>query len=172
MNWIVATLAVVAAFDTPQRCRQLREASQRDRIAVAVGALAAAIALAGVATPLLDALDISGPNLEIGAGVVLAIYSVVAIVRWDDAPAPPATTGGLLPLLVPIVLTPAVGVVVLAVAARNGMPVPVIAAMAAAALLAWPGVDDTVGRRNARMVSATVGIVAGVVMIVDGAFAV
>ena len=77
-----------------------------------------------------------------------------------------------MPLLFPIVLTPAVGVVVLAVAARNGMPVPTLASAVAAALLAWPAGSATVGRRPIRMASAAAGVVASVAMIVDGAFAV
>ena len=170
MNWIVAALAVVTSFDVAQRCRQLRNAADRDRLVAAAGAFVAVVALAAVATPLLDALDISGPNMQIGAGLVLGVYSLVAVVSWDDAPAPPAMYGGLVPLLFPIVLTPAVGVVALAVSSRNGMLVPTIAAAAAAAVLAWPGAARVIGGRPVRMVSAAVGVVVAVAMIVDGAF--
>ena len=172
MNGIVAALAVLAAFDLPQRVHQLRDVTPPQRLVVAAATVAATMLASVVATPLLDALDISAPNLQIGAGVVLAIFSLLAVVRWDDSPAPGAVAGGLVPLLFPIVLTPAVGVVVLAVAARNGVLVPVAVAVGGAAVLGWSGSERLVGRRPVRMLSATVGIVVGVALIVDGAFAV
>ena len=172
MNWIVAVLAVVTAFDLPQRSRQLRAARPDERRVVTLGMIVAAFAVAGSATALLDALDISAPNMQIGAGLVLTIYSLVAILRWTDDPAPRAIAGGLVPLLFPLVLTPVVGVVVLAVAARNGVLVPVVSTVAAMALLAWSGSDRVVGVRPVRMLSGAVGVVVGVAMIVDGSFAV
>ena len=170
MNWIVAALAVVASFDVAQRCRQLRNATDRDRLVAAAGAFVAVVALAALATPVLDALDISGPNMQIGAGIVLGVYSIVAVVSWDDTPPPAAMYGGLVPLLFPIVLTPAVGVVALAVASRNGMLVPTLTAAVTAAVLAWPAGSAMIGRRAVRMVSAAVGVVVAVAIIVDGAF--
>lgn len=172
MNWIVATLAVLAALDVPQRDHLLRETTPSERIVVVAGTIAAAVVLAALATPLLDALDISAPNMQIGAGVVVAIFSLVAVVHWEESPATGALAGGLIPLLFPIVLTPAVGVVVLAVAARNGLLVPVAATVGGAVVLGWSGWDGVVGRRPVRLLSGTVGVVVGVAMIVDGAFAV
>ena len=172
MNWIVAALAVVTALDLPQRIHHVRAASAREGVIVASGLVLVVLGLASVATPLLDALDISGPNLEIGAGVVLALYSLLAIARWDDATPPPSVAGGVVPLLFPIVLTPAVGVVVLAVSARNGLLVPVVGGIVGAAAIAWKGIDAVFGRRSVRMLSGAIGVVVGIVMIVDGAFAV
>lgn len=172
MNWIVAAFAVGASFDIAQRCRHLRTATTRERIVAAAGAFLLAVGLAAVAAPLLDALDISAPNMQIGAGLVLGVYSLVALVMWDDDPAPATQYGGLVPLLFPIIMTPAVGVVVLAIAARNGMLVPVTASAVTTALLAWPASSPILGRRPVRMLSATVGVVAAVAMIIDGAFAV
>ena len=60
----------------------------------------------------------------------------------------------------------------LAVAARNGLLVPLAASAGVAIALAWPAVDGVVGRRPVRLLSATLGVVAGAVMVVDGAFAV
>ena len=172
MNWIVAALAIVAAFDVAQRGHQLRGARAQQRLVVATGAFVVAVGLAALSTPLLDALDISGPNMQIGAGIVLGVYSIIALVSWDDATAPAALYGGLVPLLFPIVLTPAVGVVVLAVAARNGLLVPTVASGVVAALLASPAISARIGHRPIRMASAAAGVVASVAMIVDGAFAV
>jgi hypothetical protein len=172
VNWIVAALAIGSAFDLAQRSRQLGDASQRDRLMVAAGAFAAGLLIAAVSDALLDALDISGPNIEIGAGIVLSVSSLVGLVTWTDTPAQAAGLGGLVPLLFPIVLTPAVGVVVLAVAARNGLLVPGLTLAVVAGLIAWPPFGPIIGRRAVRMLSSTLGVVAGVAMIVDGAFAV
>ena len=120
MTWVIAIAAVITALDVPQRARLLRDAPAGQRVVTGLGLVAVAVCLAFVATPLLDALDISSPTMEVGAGLVLALWSAVAIVRWDDEPAPGAIAGGLVPLLFPIVLTPVVCVTVSAVAARNG----------------------------------------------------
>ena len=110
--------------------------------------------------------------MEVGAGLVLALWSVVALVRWDDRPAPEAVAGGLVPLLFPIVLTPVVGVTVVAVAARNGWWLPVLAAAVAAVPIAVDAAGRPLARRHWRVLSAAIGSVVGVVMVVDGALAV
>jgi hypothetical protein len=172
MNWVVAFAAVITSLDVPQRARLLRGASATQRAVVGVGLVAVAVGLAFVATPLLDALDISSPTMEVGAGLVLAIWSAVALMRWDDEPAPDAVAGGLVPLLFPIVLTPVVGVTVVAVAARNGWWLPVLATAFGAVPIAIASVGAPVARRQWRLFSASIGAVVGVVMIVDGALAV
>ena len=155
VNWIVAVVAVLTAIDVPQRARLLRRAPAAQRAVAGVGLVAVAVALAFVATPLLDLLDISSPTMEVGAGLVLALWSAVALVRWDDEPAPEAIAGGLLPLLFPIVLTPVVGVTVVAVAARNGWWLPVLAT----AVGAVPIAIDAIGRPLAhRQVATAVGV--------------
>ena len=172
VNWIVAAAAVLTALDLPQRTRMLRNASATERTVAGAGIVAAAIVLAFIATPLLDALDISSPTMEVGAGLVLAVWSAAALVRWDDRPAPEAVAGGLLPLLFPIVLTPVVGVTVVAVAARNGWWLPVLATAVGAVPIAITTVGAPLAHRHWRLVSAAIGAVVGVVMIVDGALAV
>jgi hypothetical protein len=172
VNWVVACLAVITSLDVPQRARLLRDAPKTQRLVVGFGLVAVAIGLALVATPLLDALDISSPTMEVGAGLVLAVWSAVAMMRWDDEPAPDAMAGGLVPLLFPIVLTPVVGVTVVAVAARNGWWLPVLATTIGAVPLAIAAVGAPLARRQLRLLSAAIGAVVGVVMIVDGALAV
>jgi small neutral amino acid transporter SnatA (MarC family) len=172
MNWMVAVAAVVAALDVPQRTRLLRAAPAAQRAVVGGGFVAVAVVFAFVATPLLDLLDISSPTMEVGAGLVLALWSAVALVRWDDEPAPEAVAGGLVPLLFPIVLTPVVGVTVVAVAARNGWWLPVLAAAVAAVPIAVDAAGRPLARRHWRVLSAAIGSVVGVVMVVDGALAV
>jgi hypothetical protein len=172
VNWVVAVAAVITSLDVPQRARLLRRAPDTQRAVAGVGLVAVAIGLAFVATPLLDALDISSPTMEVGAGLVLATWSAVALMRWDDEPAPDAVAGGLLPLLFPILLTPVVGVTVVAVAARNGWWLPVLATAVGAVPIAIASVGSPVARRQWRLLSASIGAVVGVVMIVDGALAV
>jgi hypothetical protein len=172
VNWAVAVAAIITALDVPQRARLLRDASATHRLVVGVGLLAVAVGLAFVATPLLDALDISSPTMEVGAGLVLAVWSAAALVRWDDAPAPDAVAGGLLPLLFPIVLTPVVGVTIVAVAARNGWWLPVVATAVGAVPIAVSSAGAPFAHRQLRLLSGAVGAVVGVVMIVDGSLAV
>jgi hypothetical protein len=172
VNWIVAVAAVATALDVPQRARLLRAAPAAQRVVTGVGLVAIAIGLAFVATPVLDALDISSPTMEVGAGLVLAVWSAAALVRWDDVPAPDAIAGGLVPLLFPIVITPVVGVTVVAVAARNGWWLPVPATAVGAVPIAFSSAGAPFAHRHLRVLSAAIGAVVGVVMIVDGALAV
>lgn len=176
MNWIVAIAALVAAADLPQRVRQLRDYSPAQRAAVGAGLVAVGVALAAVASPLLDALDVSPPTMEVAAGMVLILWSLMAFVRWTDDPAPATAAGvlgGLVPGLFPIVLTPPVGVMVIATAARNGFPAPIAGMVIIAVVLAAPpAVAAVIGRRPARLVSATAGVVLGIVMMTDGVLAV
>ena len=171
MNWVVAVAAVITALDVPQRARLFRDAPAAQRVVTGIGLIAVAVGLAFVATPLLDALDISSPTMEVGAGFVLALWSAVATVRWDDEPAPEATAGGIVPLLFPIVLTPVVGVTIIAVAARNGWWLPVLTTAIGAIPIAVAAAGASLAFRQWRLLSATTGAVVGVVMIVDGALA-
>lgn len=176
MNWIVAVATLVAATDLPQRARQLREHTGVQRAVVGVGLVVIGVVLAAISSPLLDALDVSSPTMEVAAGMVVILWSLVAFVRWTDDPAPtsrPGWIGGLVPGLFPVVFTPPVGIVSLAVAARNGFPAPIIGLAIAGAVLAAPAaVAAAIGRRPARIVSATAGVVLGIVLMTDGVLAV
>ena len=172
MNWLVAVAAVLTSLDVPQRAHLLRRAAAAQRMVAGVGVIGAAAVLAWVATPLLDLLDVSSPTMEVGAGLVLALWSATALMRWDDEPAPDAVAAGLLPLLFPIVLTPVVGVTIVAVAARNGWWLPVLATAIGAVPIAVAAAGRHLASRQWRLLSAAIGSVIGVVMIVDGALAV
>jgi hypothetical protein len=172
MNWAVAVAAVITALDLPARTHLLRAVPAGERRVAAGGLVAVAAGLAVAAMPLLDALDISAPTMEAGAGLVLALWSAAVMVRWDDSPPPPSVAGGLVPLLFPIVLTPVVGVTVLAVAARNGWWLPVLACAVGAVPIGVPGVGRPLARRRWRQLSGAVGAVVGVAMTVDGSLAV
>jgi small neutral amino acid transporter SnatA (MarC family) len=172
VNWVVAVLALITALDVPQRACLLRDTSRRERTVATGGLVLVAAGLAVAATPLLDALDISAPTMEVGAGLVLAVWSAGLLLRWDDERPPSAVAGGLVPLLFPILLTPVVGVTVLAVAARNGWWLPVLATAVGVAPVALPEAGRPLARRRWRQLSAAIGAVVGVVMTVDGALAV
>ena len=96
--------------------------------------------------------------MEVGAGLVLALWSAAALVRWDDEPAPDAVAGGLVPLLFPIVLTPVVGVTVVAVAARNGWWLPVLATAIGAVPIAVAAAGRPLASRQWRLLSAAIGV--------------
>jgi hypothetical protein len=172
VNGIVAVVAMITALDVPQRAHFLRAAPPAQRAVVGAGLVAVAIGLAFVATPLLDALDISSPTMEVGAGFVLVPWSAAALVRWDDTPPPASVASGLVPLLFPILLTPVVGVTVIAVAARNGWWLPVLACALGALPIGVAEVGRPLARRRWRQLSGAIGAVVGVVMVVDGALAV
>ncbi len=173
MNRIVALVAVVTAADLPQRVRQLRSYPPGQRAAIAAGVLAAAAGIVAVAAPLLDALDVSAPTLEVGAGMVLVLWSVAAFFVWTSDPALPGRVGGLVPGLFPVLFTPALGVVLWAVGARNGFPVPLVGALVVGgAIAAGAPVARAIGRRSARRLSAAVGVVVGIVLMTDGVLAV
>jgi hypothetical protein len=169
VNAVVAVAAIVAAANLPQRVHQLRGYPMAARGTVGGGLVVAAVVLAAAATPLLDALDISAPNLQIGAAMVLGLWSIAAFFRWSDEPAPEPVAGGLVPGLFPIVLTPALGLMILAAGARNGFPAAVIGAAVVGGVLVDVG---AIGRRSAAMASATAGVVLAVVVLVDGVLAI
>lgn len=173
MNPWVAALALMTAFDLPQRVRWVTSWTGHRRSALAAGLVLVVGMLVAVATPLLDVLDVSAPTLSVGAGMVLASWSVVALMRWEPTPATDdASLGGLVPGLFPWLLTPVVGVVAVAVGARNGFAVPLVAAAVAAVAVGAPVTDRLIATRDARRLSATVGIIVAVALMADGVLAV
>ena len=172
MNWFVAILAVITALDVPQRAQLLRDVRSRQRDVAAAGLVAVAIGLAFVATPLLDALDISSPTMEVGAGLVLAVWSAGAVGALGRRAPTRGRRRRTRATAVPDLLTPVVGVTVVAVAARNGWWLPVLATALAAVPIALPAAGRPFARRRWRQLSAAIGAVVGVAMTVDGALAV
>jgi small neutral amino acid transporter SnatA (MarC family) len=157
--------------------------SRRQRLAVAaIGsglAAGALVILAVAADPLLDALHVGAPTVRIAVAVVVIVTAVIDLVGRVPSPEPslPGLGAGLVPMLIPFVLRPALALLAVSVGADHGVVPVVIGAVLIvlgtldAALLAPLG--DGTSRVVVRWVMAALAVVAiaiGVAMAVDGVF--
>ncbi len=172
MNVWLAMLAVVLALDLPQRARALDEWPARLVGLAAALTWLAVLAFSVLATPLLDVADVSGPTMQVGAALVLVLWSVWMLFRWDTRPVPTRVPGevgtrdAIVPGAAPVLITPVVGVITVAVAARRGVVVASVPALVALAVL--PIGRAHLARRSLRQLAAVAGIVVGVALMVDG----
>ncbi len=171
----------VAAATNPTRIWAALPAKPARLRASTVGAattVAAAIVLAAIATPLLDALDISASTLRVGTGLVIAVVGLHDLV----APPPRADPGlagwraGLVPLAFPLLINPALGAATLTASADHGVAVPIMASiLGTGALVVLAATTDSTRRANrvlgalGRATGAAL-IVLGVALAVDGVF--
>ena len=158
VNWIVALAAVVAALDLPQRARLLRDAPGGAAAVAGVGLVAVAVVPrvrrhAAARRPRHQLADDGGRRRD-GARPVVGGGARALGRRAGTG----AVAGGLVPLLFPIVLTPVVGVTVVAVAARNGWWLPVLAAAVGAVPIAVAAAGRPLARRHWRLLSAAIGV--------------
>jgi small neutral amino acid transporter SnatA (MarC family) len=151
--WLVALVAAVDPFRTalavPRAGRSRREVG----VLAGLGGLAASAGVVVVALlsgPLLDALDVSGPAMRLAAGIVggvaglLALFGQFPLPLTGSAAALPGRRGALVPVAVPLVVTPAL--LVLAISANDDHNLGLVAAallvgtalLAAAAYLVTP----------------------------------
>jgi small neutral amino acid transporter SnatA (MarC family) len=139
--------------------------------ATVVGGLAAAL----VSGPLLDLVDVSGPNARIAAGIALLAVTAKDLFARPPSPEPalPGTLAGLVPLAFPVLFSPALALLAVAGASERGVAVAVgavaLSLVPAAIVLAAPG------RRGARLGTATVGAAgAGIaaLVVLDGVYAI
>ncbi len=180
--WFVAIAFLVAT--NPPRLHHALPAEDDVRVratALATGvAFAALVGVAGAATPLLDAGDVSDSTMRIAAGFVLTATGLVDLLGPFPR-AEPALAGwraGLVPLAFPLLLRPAVVLYGLSAGADTGAARTAIGAAVAlgvvlASSLALPARLDPRARRAlgglARLVAA--GLIAvGIVLTVDGVF--
>ncbi|HEX7097507.1 MAG TPA: hypothetical protein VF183_16605, partial [Acidimicrobiales bacterium] len=183
MNAAIALVSLVLACNAPRRRVAL---STHDSRAVALGAacmLGALVVLAAVATPLLDALDVSAPNLRIGAGLVLAVVAAHDVV-WRPPESGAALAGlraGIVPVLFPVLLRPEVALLAIAIGADHGVAFTLLSgALAMAVVVAWhavatPRADRPVLRRVERglgVLDAGVTAALAVAIVADGVFAI
>src|SRR5262249_29884965 len=103
-----------------------RTAGQRIAVGALGGGVAAAviIVLAAVADPLLDALHVSPPPARLPVAPLLAAPGGLRLARRVPQPEPGLDGLGasLVPVLIPLVLRPAVALLAISVAADHGMP--------------------------------------------------
>jgi small neutral amino acid transporter SnatA (MarC family) len=181
--WFVALVAVAnacrVALGVPRRDRSPRDIALVAALGGAAGGLA--VYLISLASgPLLDALDVSAPAFRIAAGAVGAVAGAVAFVRPAPSPEPalPGRRAALVPVAVPLVAGPALVFLALSAHADRGGSVVALALALTVGLLtvvaARVGVDGVSGRalRWATRATAAAAVVAAVLLVVDGIFAV
>jgi small neutral amino acid transporter SnatA (MarC family) len=181
--WLVALVAAAnagrVALGVPRRDRSRRDVAAVAAVGGVTGGLV--VYLVSLASgPLLDAFDVSAPAFRIAAGAVGAIAGAVALVR--PAPSPEPALGGrgaaLVPVAVPLVAGPALVVLALSAHADRGAGVVAVSLAIAVGLIAIVasrvGVDGVSGRslRWAARATAAAAVVAAVLLVVDGIFAV
>ena len=146
--------------------------------AVAIGAALAfgvALVLAAGADSLLDWLNTSPEAFRIGAGGVLAVSGVSAMVRpRPEEPSLAGAAAGLVPVAFPLLVTPALAVLAISYGADRGVgdaaigTAVALAGLIAAAVVPRGGdVSRSVWAWLGRMTGAAVVVVA-VVLIIDG----
>jgi small neutral amino acid transporter SnatA (MarC family) len=183
VNVWLGIAALLVAVNAPRRRAAL---SVDDTPTVALGALMAIVSLvlvAVIATPLLDALDVSAANLRIGVGLVLAVVAVHDLVRRPPS-AGAALSGrraAIVPVFFPVLLRPDVVMVAWAIGADHGVGITAVAAAIALGLVvvwhwfATPRADAAVFRRVERglglLDSATAAVLA-LAIAADGVFAI
>lgn len=173
---IVATVAVVNA----PRVRSALP-SEEPVLVGALGAAATLVALlpvAGFAGPLTDGLDLTAPTVRMAAGVVLLVFGAVTAVAGPPPAEPrlPGRRAGLVPVAFPVLLTPGVGLLVLAGALDRSAPVAVAVAALALATVPLVAVVGSGSRAldavwlGAGRVLAAVVVLAGMGLLMDGLF--
>jgi small neutral amino acid transporter SnatA (MarC family) len=177
-------VAIVAGVNparlAPALPRGERTPNERTWVA-GLGALAAGVVLAVMALggdTFADALDVSAPTMTVAAGLVLAIAAVGQAVRAPrPEPALDRRRAALVPVMVPFVLRPEVGVLCLAAGAADQVGAALVGLLVAAGLVALSGHADVEGITGRVLQwSARVGqaaaLVAGIALTVDGVSAV
>jgi len=171
----------VAAATNPTRIWAALPVRPARLVAAAVAAattVAAVVVLAVVATPLLDALDVSASTLRVGTGIVIAVVGLHDLVASPPR-ADPALAGwraGLVPLAFPLLINPALGAATLTAGADHGLAVPVVAAILGTGGLVVLAATTDATRRADRVLGAlgratgAALIVLGVALAVDGVF--
>jgi small neutral amino acid transporter SnatA (MarC family) len=177
---LVEGLAVAAATN-PTRIWAALPSPPARVLASAVGAAAtviAAAALAALATPLLDVLEISASTLRVGTGIVIAVVGLYDLVARPPRPEP-ALAGwkaGLVPLAFPLLINPAFGGAAITAGADHGIAVPVVAAivgtgvLVALAATTIPTLRVELALGALGRTTGAVLIVLGIALAVDGVF--
>jgi small neutral amino acid transporter SnatA (MarC family) len=178
--WALALLLVLnpprAAFGIPRTGRSAREIAA---IGGAIGALGV-VAVATLADPLLDALDVSPPAIRLAAGIVAVLAGATDLIRRPPSadPALPGRRAALVPVAIPIVARPALVVMALGAGADHSALVTLAPTAIAVALLTWLATRGPTESPRARVLRWTTRllaaglIAAGVALAIDGVLAV
>ena len=175
---ITAALALLVAVNPAAASLSLARDWRTDRpMPVLAGTVVAGVvlvALAGLADPILDALDVNLGTFRLGAGVVLTIAGL----RWLAVGAPASTQEPLNDarlagfVFFPTLLTPGAAVVAVSVGAEEGLSVAA-AAVAVAVVVGGIGVyfrrriPELLAQGLVRLFGAG-AVVTGIVIAVDG----
>lgn len=177
MNALSLAVLGVAVVNPPRVRLLLGARSSRTRRHAAAGgaalALVVAAALAGVAHPLIDALDIAPETFRIAAAMVITLVALVIVAL---PPSSPEALGGgridaVIPVAYPILLGPAAVLTWLMTGIDRGvLPTVGIAALGYGIAALVGGVPE--GRRSgwvgAARLLAGVLVVMGVALVIDG----
>jgi hypothetical protein len=137
------------------------------------------VIVAVVSSPVLDWLHVSPPTVRIAAALVVAVTGVIDLVGRVPSPDPglPGLGGALVPVLIPLVLRPALALLALSAGADHGVaPVVVGAALIVAATVGAgvvvplePGPKRAMARWTMAILAVVV-IAVAIAMAVDGVF--
>ena len=181
--WIVA-IALIAGANAPRLAPALPRGgrTRTERMIVAAGGAGlAAVCLLGLAVagdPIASWWDVSAPTVAVAAGLVLVLATVATVARRPRTePALPGRRAMFVPVAVPFVLRPELGLLCLAagadgllVAAAGGL-VAIVASVTVAALTS----DEGTSRRVVAWAAwgcQVATIAAGIAITVDGVLAV
>jgi len=175
MTLTLLVLAMVAAAN-PFRAAAARAPHTTHRlVGVAVAATLVLVLLAAMLSgPLLDLVDVSGPNARIAGGIALLVVALKDTFATPPAPEPALAglAGGLIPMAFPVLFSPALAVLAIAGASERGV---VVTLLAAALALIPAAVILVSGTRPRRMWLSTAGVFgAGIaaLVVLDGVYAI
>ena len=178
--WLVGLVAALspprAALTVPREGRARPEVVTLAALGVAAGG-ALVLAAALLADPLADALDVSGPGLRIGAGILGALTGLADVFRRPPSPEPSMAgrLAALVPVAFPAVARPPLVMLALSAGVDRGVPV-VLAALvlgggAVTALAAAPRTPavEVLVRWAGRLLGAVLAV-AGTALVINGVF--
>lgn len=182
-TWLVAIGIVVVA--NPARVAATLPAGTGavGRVPVAAaGAILGAgvlVVLAALGSGLLSWLDVSAPTFRVGAGLVVTIAALRNVVVGPPSPEPSLSGWGaaVVPVTVPAVLRPELGILVLSVGGVEGVAVATVAlivavlGVVAVATVPLDGVTGRVLDWSARLTSLIAAAI-GIALTVEGVLAV
>ena len=149
---MTSLLAVLVAVNPPAVALALWPEEERRTItAAAVITAALAVAAAALSGPLVDLLNVSPATFQLAAAIVLGLVAARWLIAGIASVAAEGPENGwgrvVVPLLVPVLVTPQLAAISIAAGARDGV-VPVIAGVAVGLALAAAAATAAKRRRT------------------------